>query len=316
MIGMIDYDFDKIRARVESDPETFVAECDASFDERIGLIADRLTAHIARSPIVLLSGPSGSGKTTSAKLIERALEARGVAVHVISMDDYYRTVDLETHPRDEAGVVDYESPDCLDVPLLTSHFAQLAEGQEILVPKFDFPNQRRHADRVAPLQLGENEIAIFEGIHAMNPMISGPIGARAQKLYVSARSNVNRFGEVFFKGTWTRLMRRMIRDNNFRGADAAYTMTLWAGVRRGEKRYISPYKGSADLMINSFLPYELSILRDYALPLLENIPDPCQRREELLSIAPRLAQFPPLPARLVAPGALVREFIGGGDIVY
>ena len=310
------FDYDEIVRRIRKDAAGFVATCDADYAERVATVAQRLCDNHRQSPIVLLSGPSGSGKTTSAKFLQDELQKKGVGVHVVSMDDYYQTVDSQRHPRDEYGNFDFESPECLDLTLLGTHLKDLADGREILMPKFDFPSQSRDANGAKVLRLGVDEMAIFEGIHALNPMISGQIGQKASKLYVSCRSDVYREGNIFFKGTWTRLIRRMIRDHNFRGADVTFTMALWAGVRRGEKRYISPYKDLADYTINSFFPYELCALRDIALPLLAHVPEDCQRREELLQMTPRLKVFPALPESMVAPGALIREFIGGGTIQY
>ncbi|MDR2670402.1 MAG: nucleoside kinase [Oscillospiraceae bacterium] len=313
---MPDYDFYLVNRRVLNDPEEYVETCDRQFERRVKMAADHIADHLEESPVVLLSGPSGSGKTTTAKLLERDLRAKGVLTHVISLDNYYRTVELATHPRDEEGGVDFEAPECLDIPLLTQHFSDLAEGREILVPKFDFPKQARDESRAVPLRLGPHDVAIFEGIHALNPMLSGPIGARAQKLYVSARSNIVRDGQIYFKGTWMRLIRRLIRDEKFRGAQSAYTMSLWANVRRGEKRYISPFKDGADIVIDSSLPYEVCALKPFALPLTAQVPAECQRRAELLDIHPRLLLFAELDEHLLAHDSLLREFIGGGTIQY
>ncbi|MDR0382087.1 MAG: nucleoside kinase [Oscillospiraceae bacterium] len=313
---MPDYDFYLVNRRVLNDPEGFVEECDRQFERRVRAAADYIADHLRESPIVLLSGPSGSGKTTTAKLLELDLRERGVLTHVISLDNYYRTVELATHPRDEEGSVDFEAPECLDIPLLTQHFSDLAEGREILAPKFDFPKQARDESRALPLRLGPHDVAIFEGIHALNPMLSGPIGARAQKLYVSARSNVVRDGSLYFKGTWMRLIRRLIRDEKFRGAESAYTMSLWAGVRRGEKKYISPFKNDADIMVDSSLAYEVCALKRFALPLVSRVPEECQRRAELLEIHPRMLPFAELDEHMLAHDSLLREFIGGGTIQY
>ena len=312
----MNYELNEICRRIYSDPEEYVAECDGLLDRRIRMAAVRFAADIDARNIVLLSGPSGSGKTTTAKLLERRLSEWGIQMHVISLDDYYRTVDPETHPRDSSGHPDFESPELLDIPLLTRHFAELSHGGEILIPKFDFTKQARDDSRATPLRVGANEMVIFEGIHALNPMLSGPVGGRAQKLYVSARSQVLKDGDLHFKGTWTRLIRRLIRDEKFRDTKAAYTMTLWAGVRRGEKRYISPYKESADCVIDSFLPYEICVLRPFALPLVETVPDHCPRQIELRNIHPRLSDFPSLDEGYIAHDALLREFIGGGSIDY
>jgi uridine kinase len=313
---MSDVNFYEINRKARDCPAEFAADCDRRYAMLVESAAARLADDADNRRIVLLSGPSGSGKTTTAKLLRLRLALRGVRSHVVSLDDYYRTVDLETHPRDEAGGIDFESPELLDIPLLTSHFAELSEGREILAPKFDFPNQRRDMSRAVPLRLGHNEIVIFEGIHALNPILSGPIGPRARKIYVSARSNVVKDGEIFFKGTWVRLARRLIRDERFRGTPASYTLTLWANVRRGERKYISPYKGSADIIIDSFFPYELCALRPYALKVFEAIPEHCPRREELAGIHERLEAFEELDEAYLAHDALLREFIGGGSIKY
>ena len=311
---MSNYDFHEINRRVRQEPDVYVAECDAQYERQVTGAAERIADGVSRRHIVLLSGPSGSGKTTTAKLLQLRLKARGVLTHVVSLDNYYMTVNPLSHPKE--GSPDFESPDLLDIPLLTRHFTELSDGRAIMVPKFDFTRQARDDSRAHPLRLGPNEVAIFEGIHALNPLLSGSIGGRALKLYVSARSNVLRDGSLCFKGTWTRLIRRMIRDQKFRGASAAYTMTLWANVRRGEKRYISPYKGGADCIIDSFIPYEICALRPFAAPMVENIPDPCPRREELREIHPRLVAFDTLEERYIAHEALLREFIGGGSIKY
>ena len=313
---MANYDFDEIVRRVRLDPEDFIGECDRQFENQVRHAAAHISNDIAHRHIALLSGPSGSGKTTTAKLLQIRLSELGIQSHVISLDDYYRTVNPDTHPRSSDGGFDFESPDLLDIPLLARHFAELADGQEIRVPKFNFTKQARDEEKARPLCLASNEIAIFEGIHALNPLLSGPIGNRAQKLYVSARSNIVRDGNLYFKGTWTRMIRRLIRDEKFRGTAADYTMTLWANVRQGEKRYISPYKNNTDLKIDSFFPYETCVLRPFALPLLETVPHPCLRREEICEIHPRLESFPTLDQRFVAHDALLREFIGGGSIVY
>jgi uridine kinase len=309
------YDFYEINRRAASDPAGFVAECDERYNKLVSEAADHIMDNAKTAPIVLLSGPSGSGKTTTAKKIGEELVLRGVLTHTVSMDDYFLTVNRDTQRRSKDGVMDFESPECLDIELLTSHIRELSEGREVLVPKFDFSKQARDDSRAVPLRLGKNDIAIFEGIHALNDLITDHIDDKATKLYISARSDILRDGAVFFKGTWTRLVRRLIRDLNFRGAPAAFTLSLWENVRRGEKQYISPFKNKSDILFDSALPYELPVLRGFALEAFADIPD-CGRREELLKIGPRLAEFEPIDPKYVAADSLIREFIGGGSYHY
>ncbi len=312
---MPDYNYFDINRRTERDPEAFVQQCEREYDNRVRHAAETIAETTATRPIVLLSGPSGSGKTTTAKLVQMKLQAAGIASHVISLDNYFRTVVPEMMEKD-TGEIDFESPDCLDLELLSKHMEALVEGKEILVPKFDFRMQARNEAKAVPLHLKKNEVVILEGIHALNPLIRGQgIVDSSVTLYVSARSNIVREGKVLFKGTWIRLIRRLIRDAKFRGADAYFTMSLWANVRRGEKTFISPYKETADIIIDSSMPYEVCALKPYALPLFDRIPT-CARTEELMTIAPALEQFFTLDDKLVPHDSILREFIGGGSIKY
>jgi uridine kinase len=303
----LSFEFDEINRRATADPRGFLAECDAQLYMRLAMAAAFIAERSSEKPIVLLAGPSGSGKTTSANKLVSGLGLIGVKAHVISMDDYYLTVSEETHKRDARGNRDYETPDILDLPLMRKHFKELEEGREVEVPRFDFAKQSR-SEAVHPLRLGRGEVAVFEGIHALNPaLLDG--GASATRVYVSARSNVRRDGHAYFKGTWFRLLRRTIRDSNFRAAPAAYTHSLWANVRRGEKKYISPYKDSADIIIDTALNYEVCVLRDTALPLFRDVSD-VERAAEIREIAPKLETFTPIPLEYLSRKSLLREFVG------
>ena len=264
--------------------------------------------------INVLSSP-GSGKTTTAMKIAEELRRRGVNSHAVAMDNYFKDVDPNTAPRTPEGELDYESPLCLDMELLDEHFAALSRGEEILIPKFEFARQMRNDSLGTPLKLEKNEIVIFEGIHALNDDIAGR-HPEAAKLYISARSNVNEGSALRFKGTWMRLVRRAVRDYSFRGAGVADTLKLWANVRRGEKLYISPYKNRADIVFDSSLPYEVSVMANYAAPLLRAVPEENPRHDELLELIDAFHWFEPIDPNLVAPDSLLREFIGGGSYQY
>ena len=184
------YQLQEINRRIKTDVTEFLEECDQAYAQRVSLAADRILSNLDKSPVVLLSGPSGSGKTTTAMKIAEELQRRGVNTHAVAMDNYFKSLNRKTAPRTPEGDIDYESPQCLDMRLLDQHFAALSRGEEIIIPKFEFARQMRNDARGTPLKLGKNEIAIFEGIHALNDQIAGR-HPQATKLYISARSNVN-----------------------------------------------------------------------------------------------------------------------------
>jgi len=302
----------EINARITSDARGFIAECEAEYHGKVERVARAIADNIKTRRVVLLSGPSGSGKTTSALKLRLALEQLGIGSKQISMDDYFRTVDLATAPRNEDGEVDFESPLCLDLPLINEHIKTLAKGEEIAMPRFDFPNQRR-ADETFPLRLLENEVVIIEGIHALNDSIASSAGEFATRLYVSARSNFEKDGKEVFRGTWTRLCRRIIRDEKFRNTDAHTTMSWWYNIRVGEKKYISPFKSRADHIINSTHPYEIGLLAGFLHGAFDALPEEVRRREELLGIPKNFAHFLPVGENLVPENSLLREFIGNAN---
>ncbi len=309
------YQLQEINKRIQTDVEEFLAECDASYAQRVSLAADKILANLERSPIVLLSGPSGSGKTTTAMKIAEELQRRGVNSRAVALDNYFKTLNRKTAPRTPEGDIDYESPLCLDMDLLDEHFWALSRGEEIVIPKFEFARQMRNDSLGTPMKLEKNEIAIFEGIHALNDDIAGR-HPEATKLYISARSNVNEGAVLRFKGTWMRLTRRAVRDYSFRGTEVGETLEMWANVRRGEKLYISPYKNRADIIFDSSLPYEVSVMRNYAVPLLRAVPEENDRHDELLQLIDAFQYFEPIDPKLVARDSLLREFIGGGSYKY
>lgn len=303
------YQLEEINRAVRQDKLGFMEECDHQYQKKVEQAADLICKNMKLSPVVLLSGPSGSGKTTTAHKITAELQRRGVGTHTISMDDYFVRRDPSTAPRTPEGEIDYESPEMMDLQLLSQHFAQLTRGEEILVPHFEFARQMRNDSKAVPLKLGKDEVAIFEGIHALNTKLTAG-HPNATRLYISARSNVMD-GEVLrFKGTWMRLTRRAVRDFNFRGTDIVGTLDMWANVRRGEKLYISPYKHTAHMLFDSSLPYEVSVMACYARPLMAAVPQENQRRHELLELVRAFDWFETIEPGLVPKESLLHEFIG------
>ena len=303
------FSLSEINYKTVADPKGFLEECDAVYERRIGNAAEKIIGNLGNSPIVLLSGPSGSGKTTTAEKIAQALQRRGVGTHYVGMDDYFNTVTPETVPRTPSGDMDLESPLCLDMELLNRHFTQLSRGERIYVPKYEFSRQMRIQEPSKSIRLKKDEVVIFEGIHALNDMITDQ-HPEAFKLYVSARSDVYFENRAVFLRTWFRLVRRMVRDYNFRGSDPQQTMAMWANVRRGERAYISPFKDKADYQFDTAFPYEIPVMNNIATKLFQSVPEGIDRFDELRRVLPALQLFGVIDSALVAEDAMIREFIG------
>lgn len=308
------YQLQEINRRIDQDVKGFLEACDAQYANKVSQAADTILNNLSTSPIVLLSGPSGSGKTTTALKIEEELEKRGVLSHTISMDNYFKTLNPKTVPRTKDGSIDFESPLCMDMDLLNDHFAKLSRGETIIVPRFEFARQMRNDRLGEPLRLKKNEVAIFEGIHALNDVIIGK-NPQAFKLYIAARSNVvDEDGTVVFYHHWLRLCRRIVRDYKFRGSDAEFTLKLWPNVRRGEKLYISPYKENADLKFDSSLATEVCVMKPYVVPLLQELPR--GQYPDADAILAAYDRIEALDESLIPADSLIREFIGGGSFSY
>ncbi len=306
----------ELNAAARGDPRAFIAQCEARYQEKIAQCADAIQKNLAQSPVVLLAGPSSSGKTTTAMKIEEELERRGILTRTISMDHYYseRPAGFAL-PMTPEGTVDLESPELLDWRLLADHFTALERHQPIQVPHFDFATQTRIAAKAQQVELAENEAVIFEGIHALNPRITD-LHPGAFRLHIAARTDVRDGEAMAFKCTWLRLCRRCVRDYKYRGHSVSQTLESWNNVRRGEKRYITPYKSSAHLRFDTALPFEFGVMAVYAKPILATIPPQDPNAAKVRQIAEALEQFAPVDPELVPGNSLLREFIGGSDYHY
>ena len=309
------YSLKEINEMVREHPEEFVENCDLLYNERVSRVVDAICENLDKSPIVLLSGPSGSGKTTSALKIEEELRRRGIMTHTVSMDNYFKTVDLRTVPRTPEGEIDFESPALLDMELLNEHFTMLTEGKEIRIPYFMFARQKRSASRSTPMRLGKNEIAIFEGIHALNDAITDR-HPEAMTLYVYVATPVEDESGPIFHPDWTRLLRRSVRDSKFRGSDAEFTLSVWDNVMRGEEEYISPFTHKAKLRLDSSHAYEVPLLKGFAEPLFAEISEEAGATRLMSDIKSALPRFETLDPAYIKPESLLREFIGGGVYEY
>ena len=272
--------------------------------------AEQIAQNSVHKPIVLINGPSSSGKTTTNDCLARALETHGIHAEMISMDDYYRTVGTyEIPPDPENGVPDLESPECMDLPLLSQHLAQLASGAEIALPRFDFTT-RTSIPEARTLRLDPDEVVLIEGIHSFNPVIMGDLAHTATGLYLSVASAVVPEEGARLEPYMLRFLRRAMRDSLFRNSPVEETLHQWNSVRRGERLYIAPYRGQADLTIDTFLPYELCILMQHLTPQLKQYRDRLADAD-LAPIDAALGQVAPIDyADFLPEDSVLHEFIG------
>ncbi len=264
--------------------------------------------------LVLISGPSSSGKTTFAKRLGIQLRVLGLNPVLISLDDYF--VDREKTPRDENGEYDYEALEAIDLEQFNDHLKRLERGESVDIPRYDFiSGTRQWHDN--PLQLDERSVLIVEGIHGLNPALTpGVPESRKFKIYVSCFTSVALDNVSRIATSDNRLLRRLTRDYRTRGNDALSTLARWESVRRGEEKHIFPYQENADVMFNSSLFYEISVLRRFAEPILREVPDTVPEYGEAKRMLKFLDNFIPISPEEIPPTSLLREFIGGSSFKY
>lgn len=307
---MAEYTLKYINHRAECDAEAFVNDCEEHYHRQLHLVADQIAANCKRKPIVLINGPSSSGKTTTNDRLGRILELAGIHAHMISMDDYYRTSGTYDIPFDEEnGVNDLESPECMDLDLLRDHLTRLVAGEEIMVPRFDFETRTSHRNERA-VQLHKDEIVMIEGIHAFNPVIMGDLEKHATSVYLSVASVLLTDRNVRVEPHMLRFLRRAMRDSLFRSSPVEYTLKQWNSVRRGERLYISPYRGQADLTVDTYLPYETNILMQYLSEKLQG--EECMLEQaDLAPLSAILDKVSPIDYKPYMPeDSVLHEFVG------
>lgn len=307
---MAEYTLKYINHRAECDAEAFVNDCEEHYHRQLHLVADQIAANCKRKPVVLLNGPSSSGKTTTNDRLGRILELAGIHTHMISMDDYYRTSGTYDIPFDEEnGVNDLESPECMDLDLLRDHLTRLVAGEEIMVPRFDFETRTSHRNERA-VQLHKDEIVMIEGIHAFNPVIMGDLEKHATSVYLSVASVLLTDHNVRVEPHMLRFLRRAMRDSLFRSSPVEHTLKQWNSVRRGERLYISPYRGQADLTVDTYLPYETNILMQYLSEKLQD-EEKMLEQTDLAPLSAILDRVSPIDYKPYMPeDSVLHEFIG------
>lgn len=285
-------------------------------EHRYSALADRI-AEKGSVRLVLIAGPSSSGKTTSSKRLALHMRVDGLNPIGISLDDYFKN--REDTPKDANGEYDFECLEALDVDFLNKQLSQLFAGEEIEIPRYNFQTGRRvfAGDR---LKLSENDVLIMEGIHGLNPALTKII-PQSQKfgIFISVLTPLAIDANTTMPSSDYRLLRRIVRDNQFRGTSAEASILRWPSVLAGEARFITPFQSSADASFNSALFYEMPMLKCYAEPLLQAIPRTSPAYGEalrLLEMLRTLIAMTPVETLKIPPTSIIREFIGGSSFSY
>jgi len=264
--------------------------------------------------VVLIAGPSSSGKTTTAKRLSIQLLASGIKPIPISLDDYF--LDRDKTPKDKKGEYDFESLYALNIPLLNEQLQALFKGEEVELPRYDFPTGKnvKSGNR---LRLDDNQVLILEGIHALNPDLTAQIPDDQKfRVYASALTTIMLDDHNYIPTTDNRLLRRIIRDHKYRAVRAEETIRRWASVREGENKWIFPYQENADEMFNTAMLYELAVIKEQAEPLLENVPETAEEYSEAYRLLKFLKHFKQIPDDQLPTTSLLREFLGGSSFKY
>lgn len=290
---------------------------EALHERKYAEIADMIYQRRDEVKLILLAGPSSSGKTTTSMRIAMQLKVLGLNPVVLAMDNYF--VNRENTPKDEKGNYDFECLEAVDLKLLNEQLNQLFNGEEVEIPIFNFAEGKRIFNG-KKLKMGKNDILIMEGIHALNPGLTSTIEAKRKfKIYASALTSLSIDENNSISTTDNRMLRRMVRDNNFRGTSAEQTILRWSSVHSGEYKNIFPYQEYADVMFNSSLIYELPLLKHFAEPLLRRIAPTSPAYAEslrLLRFLSYIIELTPAEHFAIPPTSVLREFIGGSSLKY
>ena len=264
--------------------------------------------------LVMISGPSSSGKTTTCKRISVQLAIQGYWPVQVSVDDFF--VEREQTPKDKDGKLDFEALEAIDLKLFNETLLKLMDGQEVELPTFDF-QQGKKLWLGKKVQMKENSILIIEGIHCLNPKLTEAIPDEVKyRIFVSALTSISIDSQNPIPTTDNRLIRRIVRDHKYRGYSALDTLRRWQSVRNGESKNIFPYQENADAMVNSALIYELGILKPYAVPVLNEVPETEPEYAEARRLLKLLSYFKSITPDMIPGTSILREFVGGSQFSY
>ncbi len=299
-----------INSSVRKDAKGFVLKTEEAYHKNIAEIAQLIAGKNPMCKLVMIAGPSSSGKTTTAHLLKKALEEDGVGCVSISLDDFYRGGNMA--PMLSNGKRDYECLEALNVGEIQNCLASLVKNSRCEMPVFDFEQHIPYPHR-RQVVLHEREVVVVEGIHALNPVLLSTVPeSRVHRIYISVKQGIMDGEKTILGPNDIRLVRRMVRDYNFRRTSPDETLSMWPNVMHGEYKYIKPFRKSADLTINSFHAYELCVLKQQALKLLCTVPESSCNYNTAQNLAGALERFDEVDTPLVPKTSIIREFIGGG----
>lgn len=302
------------QAVLEKRVDDFVHTVEALHDKKLARIADEIAQRQPAVHLVLVAGPSSAGKTTFSKRLVTHLRVNGYKPILISTDNYF--VGDALNPRDEDGKLDYEHIESMDLPRLNDDLLRLMKGEAVHMRSFDFKKKEGY-DQAAATRLPDNGIIVMEGIHSLNPQLTADVPAGQKFLiYINALTQLGVDSSTRISTTDTRIIRRMVRDHQFRNRPALETLRMWPSIARGEKRWIYPYQHLADAVFNSALDYELAVFRPLATPLLNQIKPWDEEYIEARRLSGFLRNFSALSPDVVPGDSILREYIGGSQLTY
>lgn len=285
----------------------FINICETKHNNMLAELGENIKRNIDDIKLIAIAGPSSSGKTTFTNRLRIELMSRGIKPLMISIDDYYLGIDKA--PKDEDGKPDLEHIDALDRELFNEHMYRLISGEEVTLPRFDFETSSRQVGKT--VRLAKNQPIMIEGIHALNDELTPSIPSQQKyRIYIAPQAQLHIDDQNPISISDIRLIRRMVRDHNYRNYPCEKTLAIWASVRRGEFRWIYPHQEKADYVFNSELTYELCVMKKYALPLLEKIPTTSPYYITANRLIKFLKYFKDIQDRWVPCNSLLREFIG------
>ncbi len=297
-----------INNKVKDNTDAFIEECENRYSEIIDQIVERIVTESGRE-IVMLAGPSSAGKTTTARRIKESLQSKGVKTYVLSLDDFY--LNREDIPYLPDGTQDYETVYALDLPLFEGQVNALLRGETVRTPVFDFTTGRRSDTMYNDIRLGQEDVVIIEGLHALNPVITDKIQGKLLKIYINVSTRIcDTDGNILLSKRNMRFIRRMVRDYKFRASSVENTYKLWKNVTAGEDKYLFPYRDNADVKANTIHLYESCVLKHQALEMLKNC-DACgEFKDEVNKLCKALESFCSISEDKVPDYSLLREFLG------
>lgn len=303
-------EINRINSGIEHNTEEYIKSINEAYVYQLKKIADNIAETKETKPVILLSGPSGSGKTTTALMLANLLSEIGCPTHTLSMDNYFKSLSDDERELSILGKLDLESPDRVDKELLNEQIEAISKCREVEIPLYNFASSKRDGIKMK-FQRKEGELVIFEGIHALNPAVITFDEEKLNNIYVSVRTRITS-GNIILHPSKIRLMRRMIRDRNFRKRSLRETMNMFHSVESGENKYIMPYKHRSDYDIDTFMAYEMNVYRDELLSELLEMSDV----PELADVTEVLSNLDALDKNYITSDSLICEFIGGGMFEY